>query len=315
MNRQEYLNQPDVNKFINWLATQLPTLPMHFVFSKSPKYVPNGINTQLIGISAAQSQYQWGGDWDSVSKVLTTLREQINDAVRSGDDQLTYNVSRAILRWGGVDNRPTIDFLDNLRSQNKLAAYFLQVESLLRLDSANRLSDITSLSVPAFNSGLTKIHALLDKTGSPIYDGRVGAAISTLYHLYRIDLESSSESVPADHSRFAFDEGQGCQVRDPKLLGAQFKGTPKLNRKKPMEWARRQLQLGWIMREVLERAPELFGHVKEISERCHHFEAGLFMMGYDLRALIPDAWLQPEPLSLTKKRLRTRTFAAKKRTK
>ncbi|KPW89208.1 hypothetical protein ALP58_01892, partial [Pseudomonas savastanoi] len=31
----------------------------------------------------------------------------------------------------------------------------------------------------------TKIHALLDTTGSPIYDGRVGAAIALLYHLYR----------------------------------------------------------------------------------------------------------------------------------
>jgi hypothetical protein len=315
MNKQEYLSQPDVNNFINWLTAQLPTLPMHFVFPKSRNYVPNGINTKLIGISAAQSLYQWGGNWDKVSNTLTTFRGQINDAVRSRNDQLTYNVCRSILNWGGVDNRTTIHFLEKLKSQNELAIYFLQVESLLRLDSTNRLSDITSQNVPAFNSGLTKIHALLDKTGSPIYDGRVGAAISTLYHLYRIDLESSIEYVPADYSRFAFDEGQGCQIRDPKLLGPQFKGTPRLDRKKPMEWARRQLQLGWIMRAVLERSPKLFGHLKEVSERCHYFEAGLFMMGYDLRALIDGAWQKPEPLSLTTKRLRARTYATKARTK
>lgn len=73
------------------------------------------------------------------------------------------------------------------------------------------------------------------------------------------------------------------------------------NRAKPHEWATRQLQLGWIVRHLLETHCEIFPGLS-IEERCHRFEAGLFMMGYDLRSMVPNGWDMPEPPVLVRKR-------------
>ncbi|NWA24525.1 hypothetical protein HX866_06450 [Pseudomonas gingeri] len=312
MDRTTYLYQDDIRNFVTWLVANLPTMPVHLKFRKSRNYVPDGLDKIVTGIQGAQACYQWAGDWATVSATLKGFRQAIRLYALAGDDAETYTVCREILKWGGVDNASTISFLDERKSQRDLAAYLLRVEPLLVLDRANRLSDITEEKVPAYNSGLTKIHALFDTTGSPIYDGRVGAAIATLYHLYRETLIGTTHP-PADHRQFAMDAGQGCQIRDPRLLGLGFAGTPILRRQRPAEWARRQVQLGWIMRDVLDKSPNLFSNLLEMNQRCHCFEAGLFMMGYDLRALVPGGWQIPEPRQLVAKRESMRKSAAKHR--
>jgi hypothetical protein len=312
MDRTTYLQQDDIRGFVTWLVTNLPTMPIHLKFSKSKNYVPGGLDKIVTGIQGAQACYQWAGDWETVSAKIKGFREAIRLSALASDEAATYKVCRDILKWGGVDNASSISFLDARKSKKDLTAYLLRVEPLLALDTSNRLSDITEEKVLAYNSGLTKIHALFDTTGSPIYDGRVGAAIAAHYHLYR---ETLTEPTPpiADYRRFAMDAGQGCLIRDPRLLGIGFAGTPMLNRQRPAELARRQVQLGWIMRDVLDKSPNLFSHVSEMNQRCHCFEAGLFMMGYDLRALVPGGWQIPEPRQLIAKRESMRKSAAKRR--
>lgn len=312
MDRDAYLQQDDIRYFVAWLADNLKTLPMHLKFSKSRNYVPNGLDEVVTGIQGVQACYQWAGNWTTVSKILQDFRKAIRHAALAGDDEATYAVCREILRWGGVDNPSSIRFLDDKKSHNNFGAYLLRVEPLLALNGANRLSDITEELVPTYNSGMTKIHALFDTTGLPIYDGRVGAAIAALYHLYRASLVDKKHPA-ADHRRFAMDAGQGCQIRDPRLLGIGFVGTPTLNRSKPHQWAQRQVQLGWIMQDVLLKSPSLFSDALEMDQRCHRFEAGLFMMGYDLRALIPSGWQIAEPLQLVKKRQSAKKYYAARR--
>ncbi|VVO69274.1 hypothetical protein [Pseudomonas fluorescens] len=64
-----------------------------------------------------------------------------------------------------------------------LMNYLKQCQALLALDRKQQLNHLTKQNILRFDSGMTKIHALLDTTGSPIYDGRVGAAIALLYCL------------------------------------------------------------------------------------------------------------------------------------
>ena len=76
------------------------------------------------------------------------------------------------------------------------------------------------------------------------------------------------------------------------MLG--YNGTPQLSTTSHHLWARRQLQLGWIIRAVLEGS-ELFDKQPQLVDRCHAFEAGLLMIGYDLRSLVPDGYTIPVP--------------------
>ena len=122
-----------------------------------------------------------------------------------------------------------------------------------------------------------------------------------LYHLYRGSSEALADGL-ASHRMFGWGPGLDDpesdrirQIRNPAMLGRGYNGTPQLLYQSPHIWAQRQLILGWIMRAVLERTTLFTGVDSSLAQRCHAFEAGLFMMGYDLRALIPGGWSIPDP--------------------
>jgi len=299
MDRNEFLAQADVQAFIKWLIEHLPALPVHLKLRNS-KCVAGGLEAKVNGIEAVKDQYQWNGDWQSAKNKLTTLRKNLLSAVHANDQCQTYNACAEILDWGNVPRSKL--FLFELKSNGALVNYLTIRRPLLCPNGSQRLSDLTRPLFSKFNSGLTKVHALLDVDGSPIYDGRVGAAIGLLYHLYR-KTPAAEKAGPATHCWFAWGPGISEQqsdrirhIRNPAMLGLGYKGTPMLlSRQSPHIWAQRQVILGWIMRSILEQAALFGGTAVAIAERCHAFEAGLFMMGYDLRALVPNGWNISDP--------------------
>lgn len=84
--------------------------------------------------------------------------------------------------------------------------------ALLAVDRKQRLSYFTKQNILRFDLGMTKIHALLDTTGSPIYDGRVGATIALLYRLYH---QGTGTTAPPALD-FAWGPSIGDQTRDPR---------------------------------------------------------------------------------------------------
>lgn len=310
MDREAFLQQPDIQGFVIWMGKNLPSLSIDLRFARS-KYVRKPLREKVTGIEGAQRAYQWDGCWDDVSKTLKAFRERLRDASLAGNSTAAYTVCEEILKWGGVLNPASVTFLQGLATSEGLPGYLMDVEALLRLDSNNRISQITRNSMPVFNSGMTKIHAIYDESGSPILDGRVAGAAATLYHLYRSDACHQTASM-SNHLIFAWDEGPGIQVRNPQMLDPRYVGIQRLNRGKPHEWAVRQLQLGWIIRYLLETHVEIFPRLG-IEERCHRFEAGLFMMGYDLRSIIPEGWNIPEPPALARKRTSQADWRKRKR--
>ncbi|MGP0171264.1 hypothetical protein ACSVIJ_05200 [Pseudomonas sp. NCHU5208] len=252
----------------------------------------------MTGIEQVRDHYQWKGTWPIVQRNLSTLRTDLQAAVKAGDDDAAYRASAAILDWGNVPRSSS--FLDALRRQRQLVPYLTARATLLSPTGPQRLTDLTKAVFYKFNSGLTKVHALLDGDGSPIYDGRVGAAIAMLYHLYR---QSDLAAGPADHHVFAWGPGMESpqtpgqrQIRNPRLLG--YAGTPQLlSHQSPHLWARRQLILSWIMREVLQKSRLFESDQLDLAGRCHAFEASLFVLGYDLRSLAPGGWSVPVPVN------------------
>ncbi len=173
--------------------------------------------------------------------------------------------------------RGAIPFLHRLAANGKLSSYLQKMAGLMSLDGKNDLDDLDAISVERFDAGLTKIHALFDSSGSPIYDSRVGAAIGMLYSLFRQQWTGSGKPLLA----FPSGAARGSQIRNP---GAFLNGlaAPQFSSISYETWARWQVRLGWIIRAVLERTG-WFAEQGALPARCHAFEASLFVLGYDLR--------------------------------
>lgn len=287
MKRDAFLKEPEVQDFIAWLSDNLPKLPFKLRF-KSSMFVPGGLEADVVGIEQVIGHYHWKDNWGQTRDVLGKLREQLSSALDVNDEQ-TLQVCLDILRWGGV--RGAIPFLHRLAADGALSRYLNRMARLMSLDGGNDLDDLDASSVERFDAGLTKIHAVLDTSGSPIYDSRVGAAIAMLYSLFRKQW-SGGESV----LMFPSGAARGDQIRNP---GAFVNGlpAPQFSAITYAEWARCQVQLGWIIRAVLERT-NWFAGQGALPARCHAFEASLFVLGYDLRCFgIPLApgFKAPEP--------------------
>lgn len=287
MKREQFLGQPEVESFIAWLATNLPTLTFKLRFKES-KFVPGGLTADVQGFEQVLEQYRWKASWQDTHQnsvesqtwaetqcSLGQLREWLTSAVNRGDEQQALQACLQILRWGGV--RGAIPFLHRLAAKGELSSYMQKMGGLMSLDGDNDLNDLDAISVERFDAGLTKIHALLDPSGSPIYDSRVGAAIGMLYSLFRQQWMESGKPLLA----FPSGAARGSQIRNP---GAFLNGlaAPQFSAIDYAEWARWQVRLGWIIRALLERTG-WFAEQGALPARCHAFEASLFMLGYDLR--------------------------------
>ncbi|WP_240539590.1 hypothetical protein [Pseudomonas rhizophila] len=205
MKHEQFLLQPEVEAFVEWLATNLPTLTFKLRF-KSSKFVPGGLQEDVRGFEQVLAHYRWKASWldsnqtsvDSqtwaqTQRSLGQLREWLKSAVERGDEPQALQACLQILRWGGV--RGAIPFLHRLADQGELSAYLRKMAGLMALDGDNDLDELDANSVERFDAGLTKIHALLDASGSPIYDSRVGAAMGMLYSLFREQWTGGGQTV------------------------------------------------------------------------------------------------------------------------
>lgn len=214
-----------------------------------------------------------------------------------GDQKQTFDAARGIMNWGGVSGASNL--LKELHKSNRLISYLMSVRQLLAVNGlpTQRISDINSKNILKFDSGLTKIHALHENDGSPIYDSRVAAAISLLYQLYR---ETAPSSVKSSLS-FPCGSARGDQLRNPGDLGfkksrAFYYGIA------DHEWAQTQLQLGWIFSDLLQKNPMLFQKEGDLAARAHALEASLFVIGYDLRCFNVNAKPNPAKTKSTKEK-------------
>ncbi|SKA88167.1 hypothetical protein SAMN05421862_105161 [Pseudomonas extremaustralis] len=299
MRREQFLAQPEIESFIAWLATNLPRLTFKLRFKSSP-LVPGGLTADVQGIEQVLGHYRWKASWQDshqrpvdsqtwaeTQRSLGQLRQWLTSAVKRGDEQQALQACLQILRWGGV--RGAIAFLHRLAARGELSRYLQKMAGLMSLDGDHDLDDLDASSVERFDAGLTKIHALFDSSGSPIYDSRVGAAIGMLYSLFRQQWTGGGKPLLA----FPSGAARGNQIRNP---GAFLNGlaAPQFSSISYEAWARWQVRLGWIIRALLERTG-WFTEQGALPARCHAFEASLFVLGYDLRcfgctpkAVVPD---------------------------
>lgn len=280
MNRQEFLKRNDVAEFIKWLIKNLPRLNVALNIAKSRRFVPNGLRANCVGIEAVLPHYSWMGAWAHNKILLNNLSRDLRNALDENNEDRALHACLGILKWGGV--RGAVSYLQAKANNYELVAYLNERKRLFDLTGDQRLEDLSVID--KFDAGMTKIYSLLDTTGSPIYDSRVGAAMAMLYQCY---LQSQPEQM-TDLLNFPSGSARGGQVRDPGKLGEPFFNTPQFytSAVAPHDWARFQLKLGWIIREILSKT-QWFRETEgeEDADRSRAFEACLFMIGYDLRSI------------------------------
>jgi hypothetical protein len=279
MNREEFLSHEEVIDFIEWLKDELTKIEFKLNFTSS-RYVPGGLECDVTGISNVLEKYVWcsawtdqkglrinSKDWYSTHESLVTLSAWLNDVVENGQIDDVRKACFEVLKWGGV--RGALPFLSNTQD---LAQYLINCKQIFKLNQA----DLSNIAVRRYDAGMTKIHALLDANGLPIYDSRVGAAISMLHAIFL-----NKKNIKRPFLSFPTGAARGQQIRNPGSFGyttaRNFSGI------NPNEWAKYAVILGWIMEEVLNRNKEMFAGQ---SSRMHAFEAALFMVGYDLRCFL-----------------------------
>ena len=113
------------------------------------------------------------------------------------------------------------------------------------------------------------------------YDSRVGAAVSGLVALYC----SSRNKKISTNLRFLTGAARGGQIRDPSKLGYSHSSSFTYSNSGAIRWMECQVKCGWILSEFL-RKTRLYAKEGDISARMHALEAGLFMIGYDVRTFL-----------------------------
>lgn len=285
MNRTEFLQQPEVAGFTDWLAATLPQRQIRLDI-RSSTYVPKGLNATTCFADLVPDHYRWRatglttGDWAESCAKTDALSAGLRAAVQAGDAAATLAACSDVLDWGGERNpregaRPFLVGLGNHISQ-----YIAQTHQEMALGTANLRSGFPAVQL--MNSMLTKVHAFYSAEGLPIYDSRVSAAAAALVEFWR--RHSRTRQLP---DTLSFPLAGGSQKPQHKLA-CLFDQPPSpgtllyTSQGTPQRWAGAKVRLAWVMAETLRKSPGLFAAQ---PDRMRAMEASLFMVGYDLNCL------------------------------
>ena len=165
MNKTEFLANPDVAGFIDWLSKDLPSRTFQLDISSS-RFVPSGLKAKVSGVENVLNHYCWStywidtrsnakvhsSDWKSTKKSLSDLSQWLNDAVSSGDQKQTHDAALAVLKWGGVSGASRL--IGQLYESNDLVNYLKSTNKLLAVNGAEsqKISDINAKNIIKFDS-------------------------------------------------------------------------------------------------------------------------------------------------------------------
>lgn len=303
MTRDEFLNDPYVRRFVDWLAANDERLG--FRIEPSPRARFNGGRPfSADGLEAALAGYRrpadvvlpvlegdcsaaWArrrcADWETTVEMLEELREGLAAALAADDAAAALAWCAAILDWG-VKGRGEAT-LRRLRGVRAAGALPIVLRELAALIGDETVSDPTTRFAAAtaplgggrrgwMSSGLAKTITVLDERAI-IYDSRVAAALGQIVCLWIID-EDDLMGVP-QALRFSWSGGHGGKRR-PALCARDE--HPRMER--DVRWFDDQRRASWLARAVLERDPALFGEVGGPTRRLRALEAALFVVGYDV---------------------------------
>ena len=221
-----------------------------------------------VGLADALSKYAWGGKSFSENKAeLDRFAANLQSAIQRDSNNDVCNILRAIMHWGGVDNKHrqkgTFEWIE--RNADEISAKLSNAVDLIKDEQAS-LDPFDGINL-IMNSTMTKIVSLADPEQKlVIYDGRVAGALGFFVARFTEDLEIHQYDLAAQ-LLFAVDREakrspETNRIHFPALFG-------KARDRCHASMVRSASQLIWQVAKECQASP------REI-------EAALFMWGYNV---------------------------------
>lgn len=222
-----------------------------------------------------------GADTHSISSnniVLANLQRNLRASFLPGNDQSLLQSCIDILRWGGTEVPVpyNINYLTDVAASGGVDPLYNFLQRNIQFFSNAVLPVFPVACPPDFrsNAGFTKIYSLLVDDFT-IYDARVAAALQALVVQYC--LTRNLPSVPQT-LKFRKMAGRPNHLRDGSTVPYVFQSTNNASH----HHADSNIRANLILTALLARFGGKFGSYAG-QAALRHLEAGLFMLGYDLK--------------------------------
>jgi hypothetical protein len=219
-----------------------------------------------VGLADAVSKYAWSGKGFSENKAeLDRFAANLQSAIQRDSNNDVCEILRAIMHWGGVDNKHrqkgTFEWIE--RNADEISVKLSNAVDLIKDDQAS-LDPFDGVNL-IMNSTMTKIVSLADPEQKVvIYDGRVGGALGFFVARFTEERQIHQYDV-AEQLLFAVDrEAKRCPETNRIHFPALFGKARDRCHASMVRWAS---QLIWQVARECRASP------REI-------EAALFMWGY-----------------------------------
>ncbi len=277
MRRAEYLAEPAVADFLNWIRPLVEG-------RRALVHAWIGGRGEAFGCTSlfeAFGQYQWpfritlpghysetvGRSFAETEFVLGQLSIELQRAAADRNSERFTDYAIAVLKWGGV-TKANVPWLTSRSSREVLDV--IDAADLLDPEKA----DLAQLAgIPRLNSGFTKIYALMLR-GSVIYDSRVGAALTYLIAQYMREAALTYTPTPLRLRLPTGYQRGGLPYR--RVPGFTTLGSS------PAAWADSNIRASWLLGEAARHGE--FSSF-EPAQRLRAIESACFMLGYSLSGM------------------------------
>ncbi|WP_064663377.1 hypothetical protein [Pseudoalteromonas sp. MQS005] len=274
MNKNDYLSNPEVAEFINFLASMISG-----DMSLNHKYFDRKLRKEIEfeSLYCGFDKYHWNGsDYQTNKSDVDLLVKKFKT---SNTKESFYQACTETLYWGAGNTdklklyTSNKEWLDNVNDVQKNITEALELLTNSNIDVNNFGNKYRS------NAGFTKIYAFIKPDTFIIYDSRVAAALAYLIILF---CQKTQRFEIPEYLQIKLAKGQGNSNRLPEIAGTELKfkewGSNHKAHAISNVWA------NWIITEAFNKSKgasrNKFNNIREV-------EAALFMIGYDFPELKP----------------------------
>jgi hypothetical protein len=264
-------NQAQIQEFCRFLAREWTgnrhhsyTVPSRGKLSTWSRRIEGKWST--YGLADAASKYAWNGKNFPENKIeLDRMAAELQSAIQRNSNTDVYEIIRAIMHWGGVDNKHrqkgTFEWIE--RNVDELSVKLSNAVDLIKHAQAS-LDPFDGVNL-IMNSTMTKIVSLADPEQKvAIYDGRVAAALGFFLARFTEELDIHQYDL-AEQLLFAVDREA---KRSPETNHIHF----------PALFGKARDRCHALM--VRSASQVIWQVAKDCQASPREIEAALFMWGY-----------------------------------
>jgi hypothetical protein len=257
MNKNEYLSDYNVSGFIRFLRQEV--VPGNVLLPFFPAAHINRFDAQLRN---GYKNYLWHGHgFTETAQLLGEFSIRLNNGLEENDNYIVSGVVGDILRWGLMPKAAA----HNINTYNMIGMNGLREAVGILLSETPDLDGFGRLP---YNSGFTKIYAMIKPDMLPIYDSRVSAMIGYLAAVYC--QKNDFDNIPDELLLYCMPFHAN---RRPSYAGVNFPTT----NNNGIRHASGAIRCGWILNAIKDDIADNWGVEQALCVRAA--ESAFFYAG------------------------------------